>query len=542
MQKNMFLDIPKDVVSIEQVAHLVQVSVATVRNWVKTGYLSADSQGYVSEQSLRHFLQNDFKNRLHARANKSQKDCHNHTHIQQQYLHKIHDAGAALDILGDTYQNSLSDAYRNQQGIYYTPAPIVNDLFSPGKPVTDTSTFCDPCCGSGNFVVKALKLGFKPHNIYAFDTDPIAVEITKNRLYNHSGYKSDTIIQSDFLESASTQHFAFDFIYTNPPWGKKIDKKWKNFYGKIFTAGKSLDTSALFYFACMRCLKTDGEMGLLLPESFFNIARFEEVRKNVMTYNVLSFTHYGKAFKGLITSVCALRMRKNQTVNTPIACTVQDKTFYRHKHSFIKNPKTILNIKCAADTARILEHLFHISHMTLKHNADWGLGIVTGNNSKFIKHRIQDGYIPVYKGSDISNKKMADATHFIPADLSLYQQTAPNRLYLAKQKLIYKFISSKLDFYCDTQQRYILNSANMMIPHTDFPVPSNILADVLSSHLMNWVFKNIFDTHKILRKDLESLPIHTQALQGMEVFDENQYIKKLGLDYTHGMYRIKVKL
>ncbi len=542
MQKNMFLDVPKNVVSIEEVANRVQVSVATIRNWVKTGYLSLHSQGYVTEQSLQNFLQNDFKNRLHTRANKSQKDFNSQTNIQKEFVNKAHDEFEDLNTLGNTYEKTLSDSYRNKEGIYYTPNDIVNDLWVPHKKITDNSTFCDPCCGSGNFVIRALELGFKPQNIYAFDTDPVAIAITKKRLFDKSGYNSPHILQQDFLQSTCTHTFNFDFIFTNPPWGKKLPKKQKDYYGAVFQAGKSLDTCSLFYFACLKSLKTNGEMGLLLPESFFNIASFEYARKSLMQYAVSDFKYYGKAFTGLLTNVCAFIMQKKQGNDSTIKCTVKNKIFYRQKQHFIKNPKSIFNLKCSDMDAQVLEYIFNIPHTTLENNADWALGIVTGNNKKFVQKHMQDGYIPVYKGADICNKYIKQATHFIPADLSLYQQTAPMDVYLSPKKLMYKFISSKLDFYYDTQQRYILNSANMMIPHTDFPVPSNILADVLSSHLMNWVFKNIFDTHKILRKDLESLPIHTQALQGMEVFDENQYIKKLGLDYTHGMYRIKVKL
>ncbi len=539
MQKDIFLNTPKNIVSIEDMANRTQVSVATIRNWIKTGYLSPYRQGYVTEESVQHFLQNDFKHRLHRRANKSQKDFHNRLHIQTKFLDHIQNQSDNLDILGDTYEKTLSDSYRNKEGIYYTPHDIVHDVFTPNKKIANNSTFCDPCCGSGNFVIRAFELGFKPQNIYAFDTDPVAIAITQKRLLNKSNYNSPNIIQQDFLQVASTQPFAFDFMFTNPPWGKKYHKTQRDFYGKIFNAGNSLDTCALFYFACLQSLKTGGEMGLLLPESFFNIASFEDARKSVMQYAISDFKHYGKAFIGLLTNVCAFTMQKKQTSNNFIKCTVQEGVFKRKKHHFINNPKSIFNIKCTNADAQVLDYVFHIPHITLEKNADWALGIVTGNNKKFIQDHMRDGYIPVHKGSDISNANIKKASHFIPADLSLYQQVASMDLYQSPKKLIYKFISSKLNFYYDTQQRYILNSANMLIPHTDFPISGDVLADVLSSNFVNWIFKNIFDTHKILRKDLESLPLHVRALQDTEFFDEQEYINALGLEHIDGTYRIK---
>ena len=79
----------------------------------------------------------------------------------------------------------------------------------------------------------------------------------------------------------------------------------------------------------------------------------------------------------------------------------------------------------------------------------------------------------------------------------------------APVKLIYRFISNNLVFYCDTEQRYILNSANMLVLDDDFPLSSMELAEIMNSPLTNWLFKQLFHTHKVLRSDLEVLPIIT---------------------------------
>ncbi len=124
--------------------------------------------------------------------------------------------------------------------------------------------------------------------------------------------------------------------------------------------------------------------------------------------------------------------------------------------------------------------------------------------------------------------------------MSLYQQVAPLQLYEAREKLIYKFISSRLCFFYDDQQRFVLNSANILIPDKTFPVSTKVLGEFLSSDFMNWVFSNIFNTHKILRGDLESLPIHSQFLKDGPSFDEETYLEYLGIKRNdNGTYRIK---
>ncbi len=100
--------------------------------------------------------------------------------------------------------------------------------------------------------------------------------------------------------------------------------------------------------------------------------------------------------------------------------------------------------------------------------------------------------------------------------------------------------SSKLCFFYDDKQRFILNSANILIPDEDFPVSTKVLAEVLSSDYMNWVFSRIFNTHRILRSDLELLPIHNQFLEAISSFNEDDYLNKLNIEKSNNRtYRIK---
>ena len=80
----------------------------------------------------------------------------------------------------------------------------------------------------------------------------------------------------------------------------------------------------------------------------------------------------------------------------------------------------------------------------------------------------------------------------------------------------------------------------MLVPHKNFPVATKLLAALLNSDFMNWVFTKLFNTHKILRGDLESLPIHSRLLANMPDFDEARYLEKLDIEKNkNGAYRIK---
>lgn len=542
-QRNLFGDRLPPAITIEESASRLGVSTATVRNWVKTKYLEQVEKGRITLESLERFQDEiSGKEKLNKRANKSLKDSHDHKKITSKFLGKILAFSDVSEKTGIEYEESLSDSYRNKEGIYYTRSTVVRDLFLIGDEDISDSTFCDPCCGSGNFIMRAIELGFKPENIYGYDIDPIAVEMTKARIFKATGYESKNIKVANFLDEASEKLAEkFEYIYTNPPWGKKITKKERTLIGSKLEAGGSIDTCSLFFFACIKSLKKNGRLGLLLPEAFFNIATFEDARIKALQLSIERLIDYGKAFKGLVTKAQGIVLRNVvATRATDISCEGHGETFKRSIDSFEYNPKSILNFYCNDEDAATLQYLLSMPHITLNNRVSWGLGIVTGNNNKFIKSYFEEGYTPVYKGADIQAGGLNRCSHFIPSDMSLYQQVAPLTLYKAKEKLVYKFISSRLCFFYDDEQRFFLNSANMLIPDESLPVSTKVLGELFSSDFMNWVFSRIFNTHKILKGDLELLPIHSQFLKDIIQFDEKDYLTKLSIvKGENGTYRIK---
>jgi site-specific DNA-methyltransferase (adenine-specific) len=545
MQQSLFGNDEFEYLTIDDSASALDVSSATIRNWIKTGYIECDEKGRILRASVDEFKANVAgKEKLNQRANKSRKDSHDHYALAKSFLDSLNSENAELNLIGSLYENSLSDSHRNKEGIYYTPINIVNDILK----LSDIDyaniknlTFCDPCCGSGNFIMRAIDLGFSPENVFGFDTDPIAVEITKQRIFEKTGYNSINIQCFDFLQhSISRSKKCYDYIFTNPPWGKKIKKADKLQISKALKAGDSHDTCSLFYFSCIKSLNSNGFLGLLLPEAFFNVGVYEDARISSLSYRILRISHYGKPFKGLQTGAVGIVFRKEfSNPNALINCKFENLEFNRTTDSFKKNPKSIFNVSCTSEESEVISHLYSIPHLTLHGAATWGLGIVTGNNSKYLESCYRDGLIPVYKGSDITESGLKSASNFLSTNFSMYQQVAPLELYKAKEKLIYKFISSKLCFYHDTNSVFIINSANMLIINGDFPVSMKIICDLFNSNFINWVFDKLFHTCKILKGDLELLPIHHQFLT-TNIFSEREYLASLNIERSEsGTYRVK---
>ncbi|MDW8295883.1 MAG: N-6 DNA methylase [Raineya sp.] len=311
MQINLFGEVvDNEAISVEKAAEIAKVSVATIRNWIKTGYLTQIAPKLISYTSFATFMNEVVSvQKLNKRANKLHKK-HFFDSFSQEFTEQNNS-----EVFAQIYENSLTEAYRNQEGIYYTPAWIVEDMLKSVVFSSD-ATFLEPYCGTGNFIIEAIRKGANPENIYAYDTDPQAITIAKKRIRDMFGVESPHIQVGDFLTEAHkllSQNILFDFIFTNPPWGKKITKQQQKYYANSYQSYQSQDTSVLFLFACLQLLKEKGILGFLMQEAFANISSYEHARSQVLRQKILRITDYGKAFPKLLTSAYAF-IRKQKVL------------------------------------------------------------------------------------------------------------------------------------------------------------------------------------------------------------------------------------
>lgn len=495
--------------TMNEVAELFHVAPVTVLNWVKEGILELDESRCVTDESLARFKKKCAgKKKLHARANKQLKDGHNNGEVYETILKALDDEPFD-DALGDRYEAMLSESFKNKEGVFYTPMNIVEDMMCDVETNADT-IFLDPCCGSGNFLLKALQKGISPQNLYGFDTDPNAVLIARRRIKALTGCDAPHVVCADFFQACPDLKVKFDLVFTNPPWGKKLSKAQRVDFAKRYHAGSSSDTCSLFLFAILSVLKPGGMTGMLMPDSFFKIAVFENARKAVLQQSILKIKDYGKPFKNMYSAVSLVLRQSKSDGSHAVVCYFDHLEYIRSQQSFMLMPRHNFNYWTKPEEMTLVEELLKQPYLTLKGHATWSLGIVTGNNAGMCKRSQKKGFKAVYRGKDILPGRLAAASLFVnPDDFPRYQQMASMELLCAPVKLVYRFISSSLVFYCDTQQRYFLNSANMLVLDEDFPLSAKRLTEVMNSPLTNWLFTQLFNTHKVLRSDLETLPIIT---------------------------------
>ena len=244
---------------------------------------------------------------------------------------------ATVDVKGTAYETIVSNTLKQEAGQFFTPRNIIKCMVEMLDPDQNCRVL-DPACGSGGFLVMVLdhvrrkiaknlypdlddvRLEAKYNSpevddavreyaekmIFGFDFDPDLKKAARmNMVMSGDGHSNIYNINSldypfgskpdvPFIAKAvnkSIQHSAdkdfhfetpannaqgkFDMIFTNPPFGSKVevDTEISTRYELNSTAPE-----VLFIEACYNFLKPGGKMGIVLPDGILGNPNTESVR------------------------------------------------------------------------------------------------------------------------------------------------------------------------------------------------------------------------------------------------------------------------
>ena len=439
---------------------------------------------------------------------------HSVTSLHYELLYQSFHVVAGNDFLGTLYQALNMEGDKSRRGSYYTPVALVIEALMVREGAV--SSFLDPCCGTGQYLVHAAAvLGLGLDAIFGFDSDEMAVRISRFNLMlafrdidmRPNVERVDMLALGDFSpwpESLASLRAGVDYIATNPPWGAD-----KNLY-RVEAFGhpiRSQEVFSLFLAQSIAMLKEGGALSFVLPESILKIRRHADIRELILRQtHIRRIVKLGRVFSGVFTPVIRMDLVKGlPKAGTKIAIEGLNAPCSLDQSRFLSNAHFVFNIHATNVQDRLINKIYARDFITLKGHADWALGIVTGNNAAFIKNQWREGSEPIAKGQDILPFVVRAPRSFIHFEPERLQQTARVELYRASEKLIYKFISKSLVFAYDDQQTLTLNSANILIPRVPGLGIKAVLG-FLNSRVFQYLFSRLFWTHKVLRGDLESLP------------------------------------
>jgi type I restriction enzyme M protein len=214
---------------------------------------------------------------------------------------------SSQDAKGLAFQKFLSHHEKDGRGQFFTPEPVIDFCVAMMQPKTN-ETIIDPACGSGGFLMSALKYlqnnnteldtsQIVSKNLFGSDINKSIARIAKMKLLLEANGKTNILCTNsledlDSLKLTLSNSKGFDLVLANPPFGAKITNsstlskfdlgyKWTNHegeYHKTKTVYPNQNAEILFIERCLQLLKEGGRMAIVLPNGNFENPSLEYLR------------------------------------------------------------------------------------------------------------------------------------------------------------------------------------------------------------------------------------------------------------------------
>ena len=247
------------------------------------------------------------------------------------------------DAKGRAFEQFLGDVFRGRLGQYFTRREIVDCLVDMVEPTKD-DVLLDPACGSGGFLVYAMKQVFQQ-----IDSDCAGDDITifrhksefaQRRIYGievneriarvammdmvinedgHTNIENHTAFDNAFT-NPQIKDGAFSLVLANPPFGDTVRSNQSEKLGQaelhdydLARNRASAKSEVLFIERCARFLRPGGRLGLVLPDGVLSNPSDKHVREYLLEHfqisAIISLPSYAfrKAGSGMRTSLVVAR-------------------------------------------------------------------------------------------------------------------------------------------------------------------------------------------------------------------------------------------
>lgn len=330
------------------------------------------------------------------------------------------------DLLGMLYLALQRIGNRNLSGAYYTPASTCDQIVSKSLGLLNVlmPRIVDPCCGSGSFLMKAFTIleeqlcsqGMSKLEaervivetcLRGYDIDPVAVALARLNLAlmleNPTEALNECIRCCDSLTDLEGEFGKFDLVISNPPWGCYLSPQQLANVAKRYSTAAIGESAGLFAELALFLLKPEGILALVLPESVFQAKRHSGLRKLLLDRQLHEVAILKNHFSGVFAPSISLTL-VNRPGDENSLVTVSDGS-KGHKLPLrrLRNGEvTAINLRTTSEEASVLETMTAQADVKyLGGFSRFALGIVTGNNRRYILEHEIEGAEPIIRGRDV---------------------------------------------------------------------------------------------------------------------------------------------
>lgn len=223
--------------------------------------------------------------------------------------------GDEVDILSKAFQVFRTKAMKSGEGQFLTPQQIISPCVKIME-ITSSDKIIDPACGSGGFLVEALRqvrdnefskggadtwrlVKFANDNLYGVDKDRLGLKLTKSMMIAMQDGSThclcgDMVRQHLWKEKFPSLYSnlsgnqtgklneSFTVVLTNPPFGQDLKVSASDCQKSQYSISKAaasvtsgtanyadLEIGLVYLEVSHRILQSGGRLGIILPETYF---------------------------------------------------------------------------------------------------------------------------------------------------------------------------------------------------------------------------------------------------------------------------------
>jgi type I restriction-modification system DNA methylase subunit len=412
----------------------------------------------------------------------------------------------------------------------------------------------------GSIIFPDIEAKILEKNIYGVDLNEESVEIAKLSLWLRTaqkGRKLTTLSNHikcgnsliDDPEIAGEKAFnwqnefpevfekgGFDVVIGNPPYlvvkggrwigGFQYDKIAIKYLSENFeTASQQINTYILFIELGLKLTKKGGFISQITPNTFLANEYSQSLREFLVeNCTVIELYNSGLVFDDASVETAVITYRNEVSINYP--------TNIKLSH-FTENWQINLSeIMSLTDDSKFLIHINEESIELLKKLNEFDKvrkyakvwrGLTTGNDKKYLsEYKETENHKPLISGSEVERYFLNPNKKYVYYKPELLDRPRDERIFLLEQKLISKFVGSRLAFCFDNNQYYVVNTA-CSTEIIDQKINPFFMLAVMNSKLINYFFQHVFSdsrsTFPIMKSgNIEALPFKVVELNSQQIF------------------------
>lgn len=231
----------------------------------------------------------------------------------------------------------LSMKEKKEYGIFFTPRIIRKKLLQTIPCDFQDKKILEPSCGGGDFLQDCQQ-----YNITGIEWNKTIFEKIKQKYKN--------VINKDFLLWNSKTKF--DIILGNPPYFL-LTKTQKELYK---TKTGKVNIFELFIYKALSLLKKGCFMSFVLPTSLMNAQMYEELRKEIMKYEIIACLKTQDEFldtkqECFILTIQKLKNKTKKYIYKNYLIFEEDRNLYK---TIYKNSNLLKNLPITIETGKIV--------------------------------------------------------------------------------------------------------------------------------------------------------------------------------------------